>query len=179
MPDTSSAGEWIARFIQALEDCKQEDAARLAMLRRGLGKDFWPERDMWVARHLPDRISEREWRWAALVASLFAWHPPQAGPALPFAKAMRRLFDRRQQAPSIELRFLSLLKASIDDLPHRLRQAVGLLRSEEIDLDWKRLLNDLRHWQYPKQRVQRRWCHEFWAPVSPAERPQLESDKSL
>jgi CRISPR type I-E-associated protein CasB/Cse2 len=75
------------------------------------------------------------------------------------------------QSKSIEKRFSVLLNSRSADLPVRLRQAVLLLASREIRIDWVRLLEDLLRWkrnetafyvQNRKISPQRSWAQSFY-----------------
>lgn len=65
--------------------------------------------------------------------------------------------------------FVALLDSDREDLPRRLRQVVSLLKATDLGLDWELLLADLRRWEHPLRRVQRRWARDFWAeaPAGP------------
>jgi CRISPR system Cascade subunit CasB len=143
------------------------DRAALAKLRRGLGKDAGaaPDRDIWVYAHLHGAAPEHE-EPATLVASLYAlWH--QGGgdfrrAARTLGGSFRQLRDATDSG-SVEKRFVALLDSEAEDLPHRLRQAVSLLKSKGIPVNWLQLLEDLLRWESPRRPVQRRWAREFWA----------------
>ncbi|NOX55011.1 MAG: type I-E CRISPR-associated protein Cse2/CasB [Planctomycetes bacterium] len=177
MPSPRADDVWIDRFIRRLEslapDEREPDRATLAKLRRGLGKPVGhaAERDIWVFANLGDVGPEKE-EAAALVASLFALHPKSGQGGL--GDAFRQLHKQRQESPSIEKRFAVLLDAEREDLPHRLRQAISLLKADEIPLDWKRLLKDLIHWEREDRRVQRYWARQFWSGRSSDDAAETE-----
>ena len=59
-----------------------------------------------------------------------------------------------------------LLSAHPDDLGDYLRQAVSLLKSKDVPVNWQRLLKDVLAWkrrdERPRLKVQKRWARNFW-----------------
>lgn len=164
-------------FITYLEGLvKREDRGGLAALRRGLGKP--PGTSLEMARYVvPFLPRERPWTEDAyyLVAALFAyWHQGRdavaASPPENFGGSLARLAairaekkgEKRGSDPSLEARFTGLLKSHRDDLPVHLRQAVGLLNSRDIPVNWQQLLKDILNWDHEDQFVQRAWARAFW-----------------
>lgn len=95
---------------------------------------------------------------AFLVAALFALHPQRGG-----EKTLGAAFAKISgESDSIEQRFNALLNCHRDDLPYHLRQAVSLLRSKDIPVNWMRLLRDVLGWEHDDRHVQRAWAREFW-----------------
>jgi CRISPR system Cascade subunit CasB len=121
----------------------------------------------YVVPYLGDRERDAD-RWFYVVGALFAWHPKQENGqsfAASFGKLwkqQRKLWKQQSRSDSVEARFFALLNSHPDDLPDHLRQAVGLLRAQEIGLDWFRLLRDLVRWSRPNRTVQNRWAREFY-----------------
>jgi CRISPR system Cascade subunit CasB len=149
-------------FINYLES-KRDDRGALAALRRGLGQPPGTVPDMYryVVPWLPAEAPP--WREDAyyLIAALFAYHPKQGGRGNMgdhFAAAR----DPGADHTAIERRFTALLAAHPDDLGDYLRQAVSFLKSEEVPVNWNRLLPDVMAWGHPDQYVQRRWARGFW-----------------
>ena len=152
--------DWIEKFIGHLEQLRnQEDRRALAILRRGANRQPGTAMDMfslvipWVPenRHVEDS--------AFLVAALFALHPQTGG-----EKTLGAAFAKISgESESIEQRFSALLNCHRDDLPYHLRQAVSLLRSKEVPVDWQRLLRDVLSWEHDDRYVQRDWARAFWS----------------
>ena len=152
--------DWKERFIGHLERLRdQEDRRALAVLRRGANRQPGTAMDMfslvipWVPenRHAEDS--------AFLVAALFALHPDPKGQGT-LGNAFARISG---ESDSIEQRFNALLNCHRDDLPYLLRQAVSLLRSKDIPVDWRRLLRDILGWEHDDRYVQRAWARDFWS----------------
>jgi len=155
-------------FIIYLESLvRRQDRAALAALRRGLGKP--PGTALEMARYVvPFLPRERPWTEDAyyLVAALFAyWHQGRdvvaASPPGNLGGSLALLVTPESSA-SLDLRVTALLKGHRDDLPVHLRQAVGLLKSKDISVDWHQLLKDLLNWDHEDQFVQRNWAKAFW-----------------
>jgi CRISPR system Cascade subunit CasB len=153
--------DWMNSFVTHLETLRdREERGALAVLRRGAGSPpgtvaaMYPHILPWVPRQ----------RWAEDVAyvigSLFALHP-QPGGTGNLGKALSTIPGQAERK-SLEDRFVALLNSHRDDLPHHLRQAVSLLKSKEIPIDWSQLLGDILHWDHERRFVQQQWAREFW-----------------
>lgn len=172
--------ERMHRFVDSLG--KLDRKAR-AELRRSLAFEpatyppAYPYVEPFVAR-------DDERRWFYLLAGLYALHgqgslPPSGvaegrsegqGPTLGSAAA--ELYVKRGRSPSIEQRFVVLLDADSEQLPHRLRQMVTLLRTEQVSLDWRQLLKDLLYWNHERRFVQQRWAKGFYRVPQNDEAPE-------
>jgi CRISPR system Cascade subunit CasB len=154
--------DWRDGFIKHLEKLRdQEDRRALALLRRGLGREpgTVPEMYSFVVPWVPEnRYAEDA---AFLVAPLFALHP-QSGGQKTLGASFAHIPDASE---SIEQRFTTLLNCHRDDLADHLRQAVSLLRSKEIPVNWRQLLQDVLGWDHESRFVQRAWAREFWRAV--------------
>jgi CRISPR system Cascade subunit CasB len=156
------------RFVEYLEKLEAgQDRAALAALRRSLGKS--PGQAAEAHRHVL-WVSPPSWEEPAyyLVAGLFALHPASwrkekdDNQLTNFGASFARMKSKADSESSIERRFVALLNCHADDLAEHLRHAVGLLRSNEIPVDWAQLLRDLRKWGHEDRFVQRRWARAFW-----------------
>ena len=110
-----------------------------------------------------------------LVAGLWAahWREGRAGVAMPLAKASA-LHQIASGSASTERRFIHLLDADREQLPHRLRQMVALLN--EQPLDFQSLLNDLLFWNRDDKREQNVWARTFYRTLNPTETPDTEME---
>jgi len=146
-------------YLEGLAD----DRSALAALRRGLGQPPGTVASMYpyIARWINDRTPLWQEKAYYLIASLYAWHP-QPGGAGNMGDHFRLATGNRRQA--MERRFVALLATHPDDLPDVLRQAVSLIRSREVPINWDQLLWDVLHWSHPDRYVQRRWAGQFWQP---------------
>jgi CRISPR system Cascade subunit CasB len=166
LPQTErSPEERFVSFLHAL--AAREDRGALAALRRGLGRPPPAEMLRLVERYVPeDRPWARDWYY--LTAALFGLHPESGGRGN-LGETFRQLGDNE----SAQKRFVALLDSHADDLPHRLRQAVGLARSKNAAIDWLQLLTDLLRWDSENRTVQTRWARAYWkqAPSEEAGEP--------
>jgi CRISPR system Cascade subunit CasB len=175
-PAKDQAHDRAARFIAALaryvpsggEQETPRQRAALATLRRGLGKPAGEVIEMYpyVVPYLPEGLHQRQEEAYFIVAALFGMHPHNwPGEGKPWATNLGASFRRLQQKrdnPSLEKRFAALLDASREALEDHLRQAVSLLRSEEIPVNYLQLLKDIQAWDYEDRSVQRAWARAFW-----------------
>jgi len=168
--DQTTQSDRATRFVAGLEGLvKREDRAALAALRRGLGKAPGEAAEMcrYVDPWLPS--SPKPWEDSAyyLVASLFGLHPtPWPGGGHDAWKtnlgaSFATLAGERGQE-RVERRFVALLNSDREDLPSHLRHCIGLLRTDDVPVDWVQLLRDVQRWDAPGGRVHRQWANAFW-----------------
>lgn len=70
---------------------------------------------------------------------------------------------------SVETRFLVVLDADADQLPHRLRQMISLMNSQGVAPAWSQLRKDLNRWRTEERWVQQRWARSYYTrPTSVA-----------
>jgi CRISPR system Cascade subunit CasB len=84
--------------------------------------------------------------------------------------------DDRRKPTSTEKRFISLLDADEEQLPHRLRQIVALLKEHPID--FQILLADLLRWRFEDTDVQMKWAKDYYRTLTPSdqtETPETET----
>jgi CRISPR system Cascade subunit CasB len=159
------------RFIGHLEALRERrDRAALAALRRALGKEpgAAPEAYPIVMPYLPEGAGDRVERIHFLVGSLFAlhqksWPRTEGDRSRHDLGASMRILAERRPGGGVERRFGALLACDEAELGEHLRHVVALLKSEEVPIDWARLLADLKEWNYERRPVQRRWARSFWA----------------
>jgi len=162
-------------LIGALERLRDNnDRARLASLRRGLGQlpGAVPE----AGRVIEHMLDEDDPPWTAdtlyVIAPLFALHPMsgQRNYRNDMGSHFRALYGKDQDPPpNVERRFLALLSSEPDDLPDALRQAVSLLKSKDVAVNWHQLFDDVQQWldrrlegEEKRQEVRLRWSRDFW-----------------
>jgi CRISPR system Cascade subunit CasB len=144
------------KFLEGL------DPGGRAILRRSLScpPGTWPASfpyvEPWVRNRYPWERS-----MAYLVAGLSAASRGSAG-ADDLGRAVAKLRSSTGSG-SVESRFIALLDADAEQLPHRLRQMTTLMSSHGIAPDWARLRRDLDRWLHPDRIVQQRWARSFYA----------------
>ena len=175
-------------FVEYLEGLAPADAetngahlargrAALAALRRGVGRE--PGENLEPYRYLAPWLASASWdeeRAYYLIATLFAthrtsWPPNDSGPterrhnlgaSLSVLAAQLKDGEAESEQTPIDRRIVALLNCSREDLPHHLRQAVALLKSKDVPVDWLQLLKDVRRWDRRDSPVQRAWARAFW-----------------
>jgi CRISPR system Cascade subunit CasB len=96
-----------------------------------------------------------------LVAGLWAanWRKDRSGELRPPGRACAA-YQQGSKSASTERRFIALLDADPDQLPHRLRQMIALLK--EYNLDFETLLSGLFYWNNDQKRTQNQWARDFY-----------------
>jgi CRISPR system Cascade subunit CasB len=150
-------------FIEWLEDLNKKDTKVRAVLRRSLAFDpgtftlAYPYVEPFV------KAEDNSWRrkMLYLVAGLWAahWREGRTGVPMPIGKASAT-YQVVSGSTSIERRFITLLDADPDQLPHRLRQMMALLKDQVIDFE--ELLKGLLYWNDDRKRTQNTWARDFY-----------------
>ncbi len=153
----------MSNFIEWLEARQAEDTRVRAVLKRSLAFDpgthvpAFP----WVEPFLQG--PERPWRRTAhhLVAGLWAahWREGQTQSKLSLGAAAAR-HQVESGSTSTERRFIAFLDSDEDQLPHRLRQLVALLKDRP--LDFEDLLTSLLRWNDDSKRAQNDLARDFY-----------------
>ncbi len=150
-------------FIEWLEELNEKDIKVRAVLRRSLAFDpglyvpAYPYVEPFV------RSEENGWHREVfyLVAGLWAAHWRERAKGLPLSLGRAcAAYQAASGSTSTESRFIALLDADQDQLSHRLRQMIALLKEQEIDFD--DLLKKLLHWNDDQKRAQTDWAREFY-----------------
>ena len=161
----------MSSMIAWLDELARRDTRVRAVLRRSLA--FEPGLHIPAYPYVEPFVgaTERPWRRSVLylVAGLWAahWREGRRGEA---AVSLARAAAAHQIATgsaSTEHRFISLLDAADEQLPHRLRQMVALLKDHALDFEL--LLRDLLGWHAVDRRIQRQWAREFYRERLPTQ----------
>lgn len=158
----------------------------MAALRRGLllephqFYELYSVVPPWVLEHQRRDEIDRQF----MVAILFALHPytftkdQLAARHRNLGESLRILARKRsagegtepQELPEpLKRRMDAMLAAHPDDLFEHLRQMIRLLGSEEVPVDWDKLLWDLRDWDSEDRKVQWQWSRSFYVGYREAE----------
>ncbi len=156
-------------FIESLERLYvNEERGALAALRRGLGRAPGTAMEMhpYVVPFTRD-LSRGQEDAFYIVAALFGLYPREsrrggAGEKFSNLGASLKLLKKEKDSGGVERRFVALLNCRAEDLPDHLRQFIGLLKTNDISIDWAQLLRDVIRWDYDEN-VQRNWAKAFWA----------------
>jgi CRISPR system Cascade subunit CasB len=166
----------MSTFIDWLERANERNTRVRAVLRRSLAFDpgAHPAAYPYVEPFLSDDDSGWRRQVHYLVAALWAmhWKAGRSEPVLPMGEAMARYAMQRHTREqldkgdsSTERRFVALLDADAQQLPHRLRQVIALLKDEAIDFN--ALLTDLLRWHVSHKPAQQIWAREFYRALRP------------
>lgn len=164
-------------FIAWLENSNERDAKVRAVLRRSLAFEagaYIPAYP-YIERFLTGAVDDQRRQMHYLVAGLWAahWREGRTGPTTSIATACARHL-LKSQSSSTERRFIHLLDADLDQLPHRLRQMIALLHEEP--LDFETLLNDLLCWNRTDKRVQNAWARAFYRVVNHSKTGETQTE---
>jgi CRISPR system Cascade subunit CasB len=169
---------WTESFVTYLEELRdRQDRGALAAMRRWL--DGSARSSVEAMRVVQPRLSmtnvhTRETREdvSLLVGALFALHDAPGGSGN-LGDAFRRLGGSGEPPPNVERRFMTLLACDEDEIDAVLRQAVMLLKSGSVPINWHQTFRDLMSWKGrdPQKRelVRRRWARSFWRSRSQSE----------
>lgn len=160
-------------LIAWLEKLNETDSKARAVLRRSLAFD--------PGQHIPAfpyvepflKGGQEGWRRDVhyLVAALWSvhWREGRTGATASLARACAA-HQIKSGSASTERRFINVLDADREQLPHRLRQMTALLSEETIDFE--RLLSDLLAWQRDDKRTQNAWARDFYRTLNPTSQTQ-------
>lgn len=150
-------------LIGWLEERSADDTRVRAVLRRSLAFDpgEYPPAYPCVEPFVGGGEDAGRRAMLYLVAGLWAqhWREGRKGPELTIGKACAA-YQAASGSTSTERRFISLLDADAEQLPHRLRQMIALLKEQAIDFD--DLLKGLLYWNEDRKRTQNAWARDFY-----------------
>ncbi len=167
-------------LIAWLEQLNEADGKARAVLRRSLA--FEPGQHIPAFPYIEPFLKGVEDGWRRdthyLIAALWSahWREGRAGSASTLARACA-VHQINSGSASTERRFISLLDADREQLPHRLRQMVALLGEQSIDFD--ALLNDLLYWNHDDKRTQNAWARDFYRNLSPASKNEPVTEMEI
>lgn len=151
-------------FFNYLKRRAETDSSIVAVLKRAAAQDpgmFPPAYP--IVEPFTGALHENDRRLVYLAAGLWALAVRKgSGQPVGLPEAFKRLATSPDGSKSVEARFVALLDADADELAWRLRQAVTLVASTGIAIDWPALLQDLLRWRWQSRQVQRRWAKVFW-----------------
>jgi CRISPR system Cascade subunit CasB len=154
----------VSGFIEWLEELNKNDTKVRAVLRRSLAFDpgEFPAAFPFVEPFLKNEDNPWRRQMIYLVAGLWAvhWRKDRSGAPISLGKACAIYYEEESKSTSTERRFITLLDADSDQLPHRLRQMVALLK--DCNLDFEALLTGLWYWNNDQKRTQNQWARDFY-----------------
>lgn len=165
----------MSSFIEWLEKMSENDTRVRAVLRRSLAFDpgAYPSAYPYVEPFV--KAEDGAWKREVfyLVAGLWALHRNEGlnGQPVSLGKASA-IHQDVSGSTSTERRFIALLDADRDQLPHRLRQMVALLKDQPIDFD--DLLQRLLYWNDDKKGTQNAWARDFYRTLNNEKTTDME-----
>lgn len=151
-------------FIEWLGGLNKRDTKVRAVLRRSL--TFDPGQYIPAYPYVEPFVRNESSPWRRemhyLVAGLWAahWREGRGGEPMPIGKACQALYRANDKSPSIERRFITLLDSDQEQLPHRLRQMLAVLKDYPIDFD--ALVTGLLRWNDDQKQTQNIWAKDFY-----------------
>lgn len=153
-------------LIKWLENANQEDSKVRAVLRHSLSFDpgNYPAAFPYVEWALND--DDNSWRRTVnyLVAGLWAQHWREGRTASMSIGKACATHQVASGSTSTERRFIVLLDSDSDQLPHRLRQMVALLKDQPIDFE--SLRKGLLSWNDDQKRTRNQWARDFYGNLN-------------
>ncbi|MBK8895261.1 MAG: type I-E CRISPR-associated protein Cse2/CasB [Propionivibrio sp.] len=170
----------MSTFIEWLEGLNEKDTKVRAVLRRSLAFDpgsyvhAFPYVEPFVGNG--DNARRRETLY--LVAGLWAahWRENERGQPMPLGKACAT-HQIASGSTSTERRFITLLDADRDQLPHRLRQIIAMLKERSIDFE--ALLNGLLYWDDEQKRTQNAWARDFYRNLNHETETENQTEQEI
>lgn len=165
----------MSSFIEWLEKMSEGDTQVRAVLRRSLAFDpgLFPPAYPYVEPFV--RAEDGAWKREVfyLVAGLWALHWKEGlnGQPVSLGKAGAN-HQLASSSTSTERRFIALLDADRDQLPHRLRQMISLLKDQSVDFD--DLLQRLLYWNDDKKGSQNAWARDFYRTLNNENLTEME-----
>ncbi len=157
--------ELTKRFFQHLAKRCRADRNAGACLRRSLSfpPGEWHSAFPYVEPYI-SATGEGRRKMFYLAAGLWASAKEKNG-TMPFGKALCE-YMKWAQSESVEKRFIALLDADADQLPHRLHQMCVLL--QDYPIDFPSLLDELLFWSARSKRTQLNWARDFYSDAADA-----------
>lgn len=165
-------------FIEWLEGLNEKDTKVRAVLRRSLA--FSPGLYVPAYPYVEPFLKNENNSWRRemfyLVAGLWAahWREGLNGQPMSLGKACAA-YQTANGSASTESRFVTLLDADQDQLPHRLRQMLALLKEQAVDFE--DLLTKLLYWNDEQKRIQNGWARDFYRNLTHTMGTQNTTDK--
>lgn len=162
-------------FIEWLESLNAKDTKVRAVLRRSLAFDpgVYVPAYPYVEPFVKDK--DRPWRrkMLYLVAGLWAahWREGRSGAPMKIGEACAA-HQKVSGSTNTERRFIALLDSDRDQLPHRLRQMIALLKDQPID--FSDMLKQLLYWNNDQKKSQNAWARDFYRTLNSEKTTEME-----
>lgn len=148
------------KVVEFLQKLFKLDAGDKARLKRDAGKLIAESQSLGLFyRLLPYGLSTAQEEIFFLLATLYPLG--DEGGTGNFGASLRLARDPKNPK-GLDRRVEILLDSDKTQLPFRLRQAVRLLKSKHIAINWQQLLVDLKRWNYTSRIVQKQWARTYF-----------------
>lgn len=145
-----------------MERLAKLDAGERARLKRCSGQSLNEARETGLFYSiLPNGVPQYKENTYFLVATLYAMAESTTAER-DFGASLRQIWSKNNHK-SLDRRVQILLDSDENQLPFRLRQAVHYLKSQQVKINWQKLLEDLLWWSSENRSVQRRWARSYFA----------------
>jgi CRISPR system Cascade subunit CasB len=145
-----------------IERLAKLDTGERARLKRCSGQTINEAREIALFYSiLPNGVSQSRENIYFLIATLYAMADSTAVER-DFGASLRQAQNPKNRK-GLDRRVQVLLDADENQLPFRLRQAVHYLKSQQVKINWQKLLEDLLRWSSESRSVQRRWARSYFA----------------
>lgn len=149
--------ERIQKFVENLKGLDSGDKAKL---KRNAGKRLSDARHIGTFyRILPFGTPQYEEESFFLVATLYPL--ADSGSMKNFGYSLQRAKDS-QNGKGMDRRIEVLIDSDETQLPFHLRQAVRLIHSKNVPVNWEQLLKDLIGWSHADKYVQKQWVRDYF-----------------
>ena len=151
-------------FVERLEELNLIDTKVRAELKRSLAFDpgthpkVFGYVEPWVQK---SQLDDSKRKAHYLIAGLWAmhWSEDTERGGMSLGKACL-VYRNQRDSSSMDTRLINLLEADEEQLPNRLRQMISLLK--DVQIDFRRLLEDVTSWGAEDRRIQIRWAKEYF-----------------
>jgi len=149
----------IATFFERLE---RLDAGERARLKRNAGQKLAESRGVLGLFYslLPPGVSDYQHEAYFMIATLYPI--ADSGGQGNLGEALRQA-RQAKNAKGVDRRIEILLDADDAQLSFRLRQAIRFLKSNNVRINWPRLLADMLNWTHPNRFIQQQWARSYFA----------------
>jgi len=154
----------VEKFLQNLSAL---DAGGKARLKRDAGKPLAEAKSLGLFyRLLPYGLSAAQEEIFFLLATLYTL--ADGGGKGNFGASLHSARDPDpKKNKGLNRRVEVLLDSDAAQLPFRLRQAVRLLKSKPVAVNWQQLLEDLLRWKSVNRTVQKQWARAYFGISQP------------
>lgn len=158
---TDRMDERIHQFVAQLA---QLDAGERARFKRNIGNRLADSHHVigLFFGILPHNVPRYQEEWYFLLATLYPHGT--SGATGNFGTSLRAVRERKPVlSAGLDRRMEVLLNADEVQVSYRIGQAIRLIKSAEVPVNWEQLLYDLLYWTHDQRFVQEQWARAYYA----------------